>query len=178
MRERVGLIQVLPPALPEVVAAFETAPAAAEEGGTASDEDDIEADDVVEAPAALAGRRGVLVAPRALAVPAPSDDGGLALPDELDDDGLALPDELDDDGLALADELDDDGLALPDELDDDGLALPDEMDDVPVRRVDPAEAPALPVDNGAAPDDLSAARARARRRRRSPLAAALQPEEP
>jgi hypothetical protein len=91
VRERIGLIQVLPPALPEVVAAFETAPAAAEEGGTASDEDDdIEADDVVEAPAALAGRRGVLVAPRALAVPAPSDDGGLALPDELDDDGLSL----------------------------------------------------------------------------------------
>jgi hypothetical protein len=167
VRERIGLIQVLPPALPEVVAAFETAPAAAEEGGTASDEDDIEADDVVEAPAALAGRRGVLVAPRALAVPAPSDDGGLALPDELDDDGLSLADELDDDGLALADEFDDDGLALPDEL-----------DDVPVRRVDPGEAPALPVDNGAAPDDLSAARARARRRRRSPLAAALQPEEP
>ena len=179
VRERIGLIQVLPPALPEVVAAFETAPAAAEEGGTASDEDDIEADDVVEAPAALAGRRGVLVAPpRALAVPAPSDDGGLALLDGLDDDGLSLADELDDDGLALADELDDDGLALPDEMDDDGLALPDEMDDVPVRRVDPAEAPALPVDNGAAPDDLSAARARARRRRRSPLAAALQPEEP
>ena len=117
-------------------------------------------------------------APRALAVPAPSDDGGLALPDELDDDGFALPDELDDDGLSLADELDDDGLAVADELDDDGFALPDELDDVPVRRVDPGEAPALPVDNGAAPDDLSAARARARRRRRSPLAAALQPEEP
>ena len=159
VRERIGLIQVLPPVLPEVMAAFETAPQAAG-GDETKGEDDGE------------------------------DDGG----DDGVDDGVEGLDLL---AAAAAPELPRPRRALgrgrralaPSPVDEDDAfpPLPDETvdDDVPdqVRRsvVPGDEIPREAVGNGV-PDatvpvpDVSAARANARRRRRSPMAVALQRE--
>ena len=157
VRERIGLIQVLPPALPEVMAAFETAPAAAEErvAGTDDDDDGDTADEVVAAPEA----RGALPPPpRALGVA--SVDVEPALPDELDDvpgPPVGHDADLDD---AAAGRRPDEPTEPPDE------ALDERAGDQP----DPT--PVSPA------DDPPAARARARRHRRSPLADALQRKVP
>jgi AAA-like domain len=155
VRERIGLIQVLPPVLPEVMAAFETAPQAAD-GDEAEDgdgDDGVDALDLVAAEAApeLPRPRRALGRGRRALAPSPVDE---------DDDIPPLPDEpLDDNDVpdqvrrsaAAGDEIPHEvvGKAAPDP------AVPD---------------PAVPV------PDVSAARANARRRRRSPMAVALQRE--
>ena len=63
VRERIGLIQVMPPLLPGLVDAFETAPAAAaRRRGTAMRRGRHEADDGSRPPAALAAASGIEVA--------------------------------------------------------------------------------------------------------------------
>jgi len=155
VRERIGLIQVLPPVLPEVMAAFETAPQAAggdETEGETEGEDDGEADGVdgrdllaaAAAPELPRPRRALGRGRRALA-PSPVDE---------DDDIPPLPDET----------VDDD---VPDEV---------RRSVVPADEI-PREAVGNGVPDAAGPvPDVSAARANARRRRRSPMAVALQRE--
>jgi hypothetical protein len=112
------------------------------------------------------------------------DDAALVLPDESDDAALVLPDEVDDAALVLPDEHDepDDTAPLlpaePDEVDDAALVLPDDVDGVGPSSPggDPGVRLVTPLPEVA--EELSSARDRARRRRRSPLADALQRELP
>jgi AAA-like domain len=147
VRERLGLIQVLPPALPEVEAALETRPGASATLPPADDE--IFADDDLD--------------------------------DEFDDD-----EDLDDDELDADDDLDPVGLApswTAHGAEDAGFAPSPSPE--PARRVEPILLPGdlqMPERAGTAdpsreladPDPVAAARLSARRRRRSPLARALQ----
>jgi hypothetical protein len=159
VRERIGLIQVLPPVLPEVMAAFETAPQAAggdetkgeddggDDGGDDGVDDGVEGLDLLAAAAAPERprpRRALGRGRRALAPsPVDEDDAFPPLPDETVDDDV--PDQVRR-SVVPGDEIPREAV---------GNGVPDATVPVP---------------------DVSAARANARRRRRSPMAVALQRE--
>jgi hypothetical protein len=170
VRERIGLIQVLPPALPEVEPAFETAPAAREPAASGS-----QAMPPGAPPAgALAEHASGLSLP---APPARSDSPWTTLTPDTDAD----EDEAADEPAAVRDPAAaSEDVLLPDEDVPIAEAQAPVPDEVPARdEVEPAagHAAADQAPSTSAPsdlDDVAAARARARRRRRTPMAEALQ----
>src|SRR5262245_13153642 len=155
VRDRVGLIQVLPPALPEVDAVFDTAPAATASGGelpaAEDDEDEFEFDG--EAPALP---------------PADEELGWVEDAGETDD--AEDPDDAEDHPEPEPDPEPPPAPAVV------RPSAPVEL--VPAARAPTASAgPDRPRDAAADAEAAAAARRRARRRRRSPLAQALAEQE-
>ncbi len=147
VRERVGLIQVLPPALPDVETAFETGPGSAQE------------------PTAIAASR-----------PVPDDEGAWGdhvlpgVPEAIADLGIAQLPAPSRPPQAPAPEVASDPAPSDPAPGDPAPSDPGPNDPVPSVHALSDPAPSDP----ASEDDTAAARARARRRRRTPLATALQ----
>jgi hypothetical protein len=169
VRDRVGLIQILPPALPEVDAVFNTAPTAPT--GKVLEESDEPDSDEDELPELEAIRQ------RSLA------QGGARTPPALPEGRRARRRRPD--SLPVASHPADDEIVADEVVDDEPDLVPDTPDET-ARRPVPVGAPGADdadaatgenghEENGLGESDGSAADARrsARQRRRSPLAQAL-----
>jgi hypothetical protein len=181
VRERVGLIQVLPPALAEVEPAFDTGPGSAQETRPLDDTALEDGDGAGRRDRALPGVVDALDDPELAQLPSPpppplpprpADPADHDVPERRDAERVDIPDPEPVPAGASVDVLD---LAPADLAPvDPGRDVPepehavDEDDDIPAAGPPPVR-PVAPV-----LDDVAAARARARRRRRTPLATALQ----